>query len=153
MLGEAARQPEDDQVEDALDEVARADDWDSKRRVAAGSATETRPHELTCVYEISAQEFPPADVELVQDYSKEAETSQLLAPLTPDITDDAQLPYEARANDKGVAAGASASRDFAEDASKDESKASERRPTIADGREPKSSAPDSARQLRLPELD
>jgi UDP-N-acetylmuramoylalanine--D-glutamate ligase len=150
LVGEAAKQPEDDQVEDALQEVARADDRDSKRRVAADSATETRPHDLACAYEISAQEFPPADVELVSDASKEAETRQLLWSLTPDMTDDAQLPYEARANDKGVAAGAPASRDFAEDASKDESKATECRPTIADGREPESSAPDSARQLQLP---
>jgi hypothetical protein len=61
------------------------------------------------------------------------------------------LPYEARANDKGVATGALTTRDFAEDASKDESKASERRPAIVEGREPELSVPDSARQLRLPE--
>jgi hypothetical protein len=63
------------------------------------------------------------------------------------------LPYEARADEKGVAASGSASPDFAEDASKAESKASERRPMIADGREPKSPAPDSAPQPRLPGMD
>ena len=150
MVGEAARQPEDDQVEDALGEAAGADDRDSNGRVAAVSATETRSHEAPLVYEISAEELPPAEVEPAQDYSVESETSQPQTPRTLERPDDVQLPYEARAEEKGVAARGSAGRDFAEDASKDESRASERRPTIADGREPKLSAPDSARQLRLP---
>lgn len=148
-LAEPARKTEENQVEDPVAKVYKTDDWDSKRRVAASSVAETRPQELTCVYEINAQEFPP-DVQPVQEYPEEAETSQLVAPHTPDMNDEPQLPYEARTNDKGVAAGASASRDFVEDGSKAESKGSDLRPAIADGGEPESSAPDSARQLRLP---
>jgi UDP-N-acetylmuramoylalanine--D-glutamate ligase len=105
--------------------------------------TEVQPHELTYDFEIGAQEFPAGDIELAQHYSDEAGTSQLPAPLAPDVTDDAQMPYEARA---------SAGCDFAKDASKDQSDASEHRPSIESGSGPESPAPEPARQLRLPEL-
>jgi UDP-N-acetylmuramoylalanine--D-glutamate ligase len=138
------------EVEEGLNQVAEAVDGESKRGVTTGSATENRPLEPTLVYEISAQELFPAEIEPAQDYSVEPETSQPQALSTPESTDDVQLPYEARAKQKSPATGGSMGRDFADDASKDESKASERGPTLAEGREPKSSAPDSAGQLRLP---
>jgi hypothetical protein len=116
---------------------------DAGAKDEAKPLTEAQPHELTYDFEIGAQEFPPGDIELAQDYPHEAGVGRLPVPLTPDMTDDAQMPYEARE---------SASRNFARDASKDEPKASEDRPTREHGSGPDSSAHDSARQLRLPEL-
>ena len=136
-----------------LDQVAEAVDGESKRGVTSGSATEDRPHEPTLVYEISAEELPPAEIEPPQDYSAEPETSQPQAPCTPERADDVQLPYEARTDEKGVAAGGSADRDLAEGGSKDMSSPSERSPAITDRRKRKSAAPDSASQPRLPGTD
>ena len=141
------------EVEEVLNQVAEAVDGESKRGVTTGSATEDRPHELTLVYEISAEELPPAETEPAQDYSAEPETSQPQAPRTPERTDDVQLPYEARAEEKGVAARGSAGRNLAEGGSKDVSSPSERSPAITDRRKPKSAAPDSASQPRLPGTD
>jgi hypothetical protein len=135
------------EVEEGLNQVAETVDGEPKRGVTTGSTTEDRLLEPTLVYEISAQELFRAEIEPAQDYSVEPETSQPQALRTPESTDDLQLPYEARAKQKSLAAGGSVGRDFADDASKDESKASERGPTLAEGREPKSSAPDSAGQL------
>jgi hypothetical protein len=115
--------------------------------------TEDRPHEPTLVYEISAEELPPAEIEPARDYSAEPETSQPQEPCTPERTDDVQLPYEARADEKGVAASGSAGREFAEGGSKDMSSPSERSAAITDKRKPKSAAPDSAPQPRLPGMD
>jgi hypothetical protein len=141
------------EVEEVLNQVAEVDDGESKRGVTSGSATEDRPHEPTLVYEISAEELPPAEIEPAQDYSSEPETSQPQAPCTPERTDDVQLPYEARADEEGVAASGSADRDFAAGGSKDMSSPSARSPRITDRRKPKSAAPDSAPQPRLPGMD
>jgi len=141
------------EVEEVLNQVAEAVDRESKRGVTSGSATEDRPPEPTLVYEISAEELPPAEIERAQDYSAEPETSQPQAPRTPERSDDVQLPYEARGDEKGVAASGSAGRDFAEGGSKDLSSPSERSPAITDRRKRKSAALDSAPQPRLPGMD
>jgi UDP-N-acetylmuramoylalanine--D-glutamate ligase len=101
-------------------------------------------NELTLVYEISAEELPPAEVELAEDYSEPPETSQSQAPLTPERIDDAPLPYEAGAEERGVAAGGSAGRDFADGGTKDMFSSPEGSPARADRRKPKSAAPDWA---------
>jgi len=141
------------EVEEVVNQVAEAVDGESKRCVTTGSATENRPHEPTLVYEISAEELPPVEIEPAQDHSAGPETSQPQAPCTPERTDDVQLPYEARADEKGVAASGSAGRDFAEGGSKDMSSPSERSPAITGRRKPNSAAPDSATQSRLPGMD
>jgi hypothetical protein len=153
VLGEIARQLGNDRVEEVLNQVAEGVDGESKRCVTTGSATENRPHEPTLVYEFSAEELPPAEIEPAQDYSAEPETSQPQAPCTAERTDDVQLPYEARADEKGVAASGSAGRDFAEGGSKDLSNPSEGSPAITDRRKRESAAPDSASQPRLPGMD
>jgi len=139
-------------AEEALSQVAEAVDEESKRRVATGSATEDRSHEPTLVYEISAEELPPAEIEPAQDYSAEPETSQPQAPRTPERTDDAPLPYEARADEKGAAAGP-AGDDFADGDAKDMTSPSEGSPAIKDRKKPKSASPNSASQSRLPGMD
>src|SRR5271157_5892109 len=68
------------EVEEVLDQVAEAVEGESKYDVTSGSATENQPHELTLVYEISAEEFPPAEIEAARDYSAESETIQPQAP-------------------------------------------------------------------------
>jgi UDP-N-acetylmuramoylalanine--D-glutamate ligase len=110
-------------------------------------------NELTLVYEISAEELPPAEVELAEDYSEPPETSQLQAPLTPERIDDAPLPYEAGAEERGVAAGEPAGRDCTDGGTKGMFSSPEGSPAIADGRKPKSAAPDWAHQPRLPRMD
>jgi UDP-N-acetylmuramoylalanine--D-glutamate ligase len=139
-------------AEEALNQVAEAVDEESKRRVATGSATEDRSHEPTLVYEISAEELPPAEIEPALDYSAEPETSQPQAPRTPERTDDAQLPYEARADEKGAAAG-SAGDDLADGDAKDMPSPSEGSSAITDRKKPKSASPNSASQSRLPGMD
>jgi UDP-N-acetylmuramoylalanine--D-glutamate ligase len=109
--------------------------------------------ELTLVYEISADELPPAEVELAQDYSEPPETSRPQAPLAPERIDDARLPYEARGDESGDAAGGAGVSDFAESGAKDMSGSSERSATIADSREPNSVAPEAAPQPGLPGAD
>jgi hypothetical protein len=151
--GEVARRPENDRVEEVFKQVAGAADEDSRRRATTGSATEARPNGLTLVYEISAEELPSAEIELAEDYSEPPETSQPQAPPTPERTDDLQLPYEAGAEERGDAASGSAGRDFADSGTKDISSSSERSTTIADKGKPKSSAPNSAAQSRLPGMD
>jgi hypothetical protein len=105
------------------------------------------------VYEISAEELPPGEIEPPQDYSAEPEISQPPAPCTPERTDDVQLPYETRADEKGVASAGSAGRDLAGGGSKDMSSPSGRKAAITGRRKRKSAAPDSAPQPRLPGVD
>jgi len=88
--------PEGDQ---ALKQVAGPADEDSKRRVTKASLSEAPPHEVTLVYEVSADEFPPAEVELAEDYSERPETTQPQAPATPERVDGTPLPYEGRAKE------------------------------------------------------
>jgi hypothetical protein len=110
-------------------------------------------NELPLVYEISAEEVPPAKVELAEDHSEPPETSQPQAPLAPERIEDAPLPYEAGAEERGVAAGGSAGRDFADDGTKGVFSSPEGSPAIADRKKPKSAAPEWAPQPRLPRMD
>jgi hypothetical protein len=153
VLGEAAGQPKGDGGEEALGQVAGAAEEKSKRAVTTGSETGNLPLERTLVYEISAEELPPAEFEPVLDYSIEPEPSQLQSPSTPERTDDVPLPYEARADEKGVAANERAGREFADGASKDLSSPSERSPAVTERKKRKSAAPDSKPQPRLPGMD
>jgi UDP-N-acetylmuramoylalanine--D-glutamate ligase len=98
--------------------------------------------EPSLVYEISVKELPPAEVELALDYPEPPETSQPQAPLTPERIDDAALPYEAGAKEKGVAGGESARRDSVDGGTKDMFSSPEGGPAIADRKKPKSAAPD-----------
>jgi UDP-N-acetylmuramoylalanine--D-glutamate ligase len=120
-------------------------------------AGEMRPqgeakNELTLVYEISGEDLPPAQVELAEDYSEPPETSRPQAPVAPERIDDAPLPYEARAEERG-AAGGSAGRDLADGGTKDMFSSPEGSPAIADRRKPKSASPDRGSQPRLPRMD
>jgi hypothetical protein len=83
----------------ALKQVAGPADEDSKRRVTKASLSEAPPHEVTLVYEVSADEFPPAEVELAEDYSERPEMTQPQAPATPERFDGTPLPYEGRAKE------------------------------------------------------
>ncbi len=154
---EASREPEPEasspEVEEALKRPAGPVEGDSNRRVTTGSATETPPHELTLVYEINADEFPPAEDELAQGYPEPAETSQSPPPAAPEGIDDAPLPYEGRAEEDGLAASEPTDPDFAEGGTKDISGCSRRSPARADKGNPKPAAPDSAPQARLPGMD
>jgi hypothetical protein len=121
-------------------------------------ASDARPrgeiqNELSLVYEISAEQFPPAEIELAEDYSEPPETIQAQAPPTPERIDDAPLPYEARAEGRGAAAGGSAGRDFAGGETEDTFSSQKGGPAKAHRRKPKSAAPDSPRQPRLPRMD
>jgi hypothetical protein len=121
-------------------------------------ASDVRPggeaeNELSLVYEISVEEFPPAEVELAEDYSEAPETSQSRALLTPERIDDAHLPYEAGAEERGVAAGGSAGRDFAHGGTKGMSSSPEGNPAIGDRKKPKSAVPGWAPQSRPPRVD
>jgi UDP-N-acetylmuramoylalanine--D-glutamate ligase len=97
--------------------------------VTTASAPKTRPKEPTIVYEISAEEFPPGEIELAQDYYEEPEPSQLQAPRTLESTEDELLPYEVRANEQDSTGSASARCDLGDTGSKDESQAPDSRPT------------------------
>ncbi len=140
-------------VEKVVGQVVEAVEGESKGGTTSGSATEDQPYGPTLVYEISAEELPPVEIEPARDYSAEPETSQPQQPCTPERTDDVQLPYEARADGEGDAARGSAGRQFAEGGSKDMSSPSEPSAGISDKGKPKSAAPDSASQPRLPGLD
>jgi UDP-N-acetylmuramoylalanine--D-glutamate ligase len=109
--------------------------------------------ELALVYEISADEFPPAEIELAEDYSEPPEMSQS-QPLPPlERTDDVRLPYEARGEERGDGASGTEVPDFADGGAKDMFSSSERSATIADRSEPKSAAPDCAPQAKPPGMD
>jgi UDP-N-acetylmuramoylalanine--D-glutamate ligase len=58
-------------------------------------------NELTLVYEISADELPPAKVELAEDNSEPPEASQLQALFPLETMDDTPLPFEVRAEKHG----------------------------------------------------
>jgi UDP-N-acetylmuramoylalanine--D-glutamate ligase len=141
------------EVEKAGNHAAEAVDGESERCITTGSTTENRPHEPTLVYEISAQDLPPVEIEPAQDYSAQPETGKPRAPWTLERTEDGWLPYEARAGEKGVAANGSASGDFAEGGLKDMGSPSESRPALTDKKKPSSAAPGSAPPPRLPGMD
>jgi len=85
------------EVEEALKHIAGPAIEDSSRQVTNGSPEEAATREPILVYEISAGEFPPAEVELAEDYSEPPETSQAQVSAKPERIDGAPLPYERKA--------------------------------------------------------
>jgi len=134
-------------------QVAETVESESKRPVASGSATEDRPQELTLVYEISAQDLPPAKTDPAQNYFTQLEIRPSQAVCAPKKADDVRLPYESRADEKSGATGGLASREFAEGGATDTSGHSSRGAATTDRGKPSSAATDSAPQPRLPGLD
>jgi UDP-N-acetylmuramoylalanine--D-glutamate ligase len=92
-------EPSAPEGEEALQQVAEPADEESKRRAATAPPAEATPHELTLVYEVTADEFPPAEVELAEDNSERPETAQPQARATSEKVDGAPLPYERRAKE------------------------------------------------------
>jgi len=84
-------------VEKAFKHIAGPVIDETSRHVTNAYPAETSAHEPILVYEISADEFPPAEVELAEDYSEPPETSQPQVPAKPERIDGAPLPYEGRA--------------------------------------------------------
>jgi hypothetical protein len=134
-------------------QVAEAVESESKRPVATGSATEDRPQEPTLVYEISAQDLPPAEIEPAQNYFTQPEMRSSQAFCAPEKADDVRLPYESRADERSGATGGLASREFAEGGATDTSGRSNRSAATTDRGKPNSAATDSAPQPRLPGMD
>jgi hypothetical protein len=141
------------EVEGPFKQVAGPVDEDTNRRVTDTTPMEAPPHELTLVYEINADEYPPAEDKLAQDYSEPTESSQPQASARPEGIDDTPLPYEGRPEEKGLAASGAASHDFADGSTKEKSSSPRCRPASADRVNPKSAANDSAPQPRLPGMD
>jgi len=130
-------------IEESLKPLAEPVEDDSNRHVTSSSTIETPPHELTLAYEVNADEFPPAEGELARDYPEPAEASQPQALAAPEGIDDSPLPFEGRAEEESLAASGT----------KDTSSSSRRSPARANKENPKSAAPDSGIQARLPGMD
>jgi len=150
---EAAEETLAPEVEEPFKQVAGPVDEGTGGRVAKATPVEAPPHELTLVYEINADEYPPAEDELAQDYSEPTESSQPQASARPEGIDDVPLPYEGRAGKKGLAASGAAGHDFADGNAKEISSSPRRRPASADRGNPKSAARDPASHPRLPGMD
>jgi len=117
----------------------------------ADSARPVEPptHELTLVYEINADEYFPADVELEQDSSERPETRQLRTPATREKVDGSPLPYEGGFEEQGPAAGESTAVDDSETGM------NEGKPGRKTAEEKKSNSVERSEsaQLRLPRMD
>ena len=150
MLGEVTGQPVQERVEEVLEEVAAAFEGPSDRGATTGSAVEAWPGELTLVYEISAEELPPDEIELAEDHFEPPETSPPQAPPTPERTADVPLPYEARTKRRRVVAGRPAGRTFAGGRRKGRPGSAKRSSTIKRRRKPKPPAPDGTPKPGLP---
>jgi len=99
VIGQPGAEPLTPEGDQPLKEVVGLTDEDSKHRATEASPAEAPAHEVTLVYEVSADEFPPAEVELAEDYSERPETAQSQAPATPERVDGTPLPYEGRAKE------------------------------------------------------
>jgi UDP-N-acetylmuramoylalanine--D-glutamate ligase len=141
------------EVELAFKQAAGPADKDSDYLLTTASPVEPQPHELTLVYEINADEYPPADDDLAQDYSEPAETSEPQSPATPERIDGAPLPYEGGAQEVGLDGSKLAGRDFADGGTKEVSGSREPNSTVVEERKGKSADPNLAAQLRLPRMD
>ena len=87
-------------------------------------------HETTLVYETSAEDFPPGEIELAEGYAEELEPRELEPPRKLESTKEEFLPYESQASEQG-----------------------DRPQTSAQKGESKPSDPDSASQPSLPGMD
>jgi len=106
-------------------------------------------HELTLVYEVNADEYFPADVELEEDYPEQQEARQLRTPTKPERIEGAPLPYEGRSEDPGPAADEAADIDDSPTSMKE----AESNPKIAEEKKLKSTDRTESAQLRLPRMD
>ena len=145
------RQEVPQEIEKTGNQVAEAVDEESECGGATDSATENRPPEPTLVYEVSAQDLPPAEIASAQDSSAGPETGRASAPCTLENTADGRLPYEARADQENLGTSGSATGDFDEGGLKDAGGPAKRRPARTDKEKP-NSTPDSA-PPRLPGID
>jgi hypothetical protein len=117
------------------------------------ASSEKQSPQPPLLYEFSAQELPPAEIEPAQEYPGGPETREPQVLGVPEGADDVQLPYEARRDEKGVGAGAAAGRESDEQGSKDVSRGPERSGAKKDKEKPKSAAAGSGPQPRLPGMD
>jgi hypothetical protein len=119
----------------------------AEQRADAAPPAEPPPRELTLVYEINADEYFPADVELEEDHSGRSETRQLRAPATPERIEGAPLPYEGGLEEQGPAADESTEVEVSETGMKE----AEPGPKIAEEKE--SADRSESTQLKLPRMD
>ena len=94
---EAGGEESGPEVEKVFEHIAGPAIEGSSPRETNGPPEEAVAQEPILIYEISADEFPPTEVELAEDYSEPPETSQPQVPAKPEIIDGAPLPYEGRA--------------------------------------------------------
>jgi hypothetical protein len=104
--------------------------------------------EPTLVYEMNAEEYFPADVELEEEHPEGPETRQLRAPDAPERVDSTPLPYEGTAKEQGPAS--SESTDVVD--SPTGSKEAEPCPQIEEQKLKSADRSESA-QLTLPRMD
>ena len=112
-------------------------------------AAEPPTHELTLVYEIDADEYSPADVELQQDYSERPETRQLRTTATPEKVEGSPLPYEGGFEEQGPATGESTEVLDSETSTNE----AEPGPKFAEEKKSNSAERSESAQLRLPRMD
>jgi hypothetical protein len=138
------------EIEETIQQVSELVYEESSR--STEPTLETPPHELTLVYEISADEYAPIDV-MDEDYSELPETSQSPTVVEPERIESAPLPYEGRVAEKGLAGSGSTEGDASEGGTKEIAGASEGNSRSAADGKLKSADPDQAAQLRLPRMD
>jgi UDP-N-acetylmuramoylalanine--D-glutamate ligase len=111
--------------------------------------TEPPTHELTLVYEIDADEYSPADVELEQDHSEQQETRKFRTPASPEKVDGSPLPYEGGFEEQGPAAGESTDVHDSEA----NMNAAAPGPKVAEEKKSNAAERSESAQLRLPRMD
>jgi hypothetical protein len=120
----------------------------AKQLAGAAPPAEPPARELTLVYEINADEYFPADIELEADYPERPETRQLRAPVTAERVDGTPLPYEGPAQESGPATGESEDVDDSPAGMKE----TEGNPKIEEKKSKSTDQSESA-QLRLPRME
>lgn len=124
-------------------------DEPAEHLVDSARPVEPPAHELTLVYEINADEYSAADVELEQDYSARPETRQLRTPATAEKVDGSPLPYEGGFEEQGPATGESTDVHDSETSMNQ----AEQGPKIAEEKKSNSAERSESAQLRLPRMD
>jgi len=155
-------------VEASGQPVTEAVDAASSGRASSDSAPEAPPHELTLVYEVGADEYPPTDIVMDEDYSEMPDTGRSRPPVAPEGMESTPLPYEGRKEEKAPVGRGSTQREGSREGSEakitesadsgagevaerktiDTSGASQRDATAHVERK-KSAEPDQSPQLRL----
>ncbi len=124
-------------------------DEPAERLEDSAPPVEPPPHELILVYEMNADEYFPADVELEQYSSERPETRQFRTPATPEKVDGSPLPYEGGFEEQGpVAAESTDVHDSGTSMNEGEPG-----PKIAEEKKSKSADRSESAQLRLPRMD